>query len=114
LPRPLTDRYLSERLQDHLKREEAAFDFLVQLQTDSRKMPIEDASVEWRERDSPYLPVARIRIPVQSIDAPNGAACEQMVFNPWHALTDHRPLGDFNRARREIYREMAAFRLERS
>jgi hypothetical protein len=33
-----------------------------------------------------------------------------MTFNPWHALPDHRPLGGFNRARREIYRAMAEFR----
>ena len=38
---------------------------------------------------------------------------KQMSFNPWHALPDHRPLGDFNRARRDIYRAMAAFRHER-
>jgi hypothetical protein len=33
-----------------------------------------------------------------------------MSFNPWNALPDHRPLGDFNRARRTIYAAMAAFR----
>jgi len=29
-------------------------------------MPIEDASIEWQERDSPYIPVARIRIPFRT------------------------------------------------
>jgi hypothetical protein len=111
LPRPLTGNYLGDRLRDHLAREEAAFDFLIQFQTDSRKMPIEDASVEWRERDSPYVKVAQIRIPAQRVDGADGSgACERLSFNPWHALVDHRPLGDFNRARREIYRAMAAFR----
>jgi hypothetical protein len=114
LPDPLTDNYLQERLTARLAREEAAFDFFVQFQTDSRKMPIEDASVEWSERDSPYRKVARVRIPAQTVGgAERAAACEQMAFNPWHALVDHRPLGDFNRARREIYRAMAAFRLAR-
>ena len=114
LPNPLTDDYLRARLTDHLAREDARFDFLIQFQTDSRKMPIEDASVEWREHASPYRPVARIRIPPQRLDSPEGAAfCEQMSFNPWHALADHRPLGNFNRARRDIYRAMAAFRHER-
>ncbi len=114
LPNPLTDDYLRARLTDHLAREDARFDFLIQFQTDSRKMPIEDASVEWREHDSPYRPVARIRIPPQRLDSPEGvASCEQMSFNPWHALADHRPLGNFNRARRDIYRAMAAFRHER-
>jgi hypothetical protein len=35
-----------------------------------------------------------------------------MSFNPWHALPEHRPLGDMNRARREIYWAMSAFRRE--
>jgi len=111
LPAPLTPNYLSERLGAHLAREEAQFDFLVQFQTDSRKMPIEDASIEWRERDSPYRRIAYIRIPKQAVDGAGGAtSCEEMSFNPWHALPDHRPLGDFNRARRDIYGAMAAFR----
>lgn len=110
LPDPLTDSYLHERLVAHLVREEATFEFLVQFQSDSRTMPLEDASVEWRERDSPFRPVARIRIPVQQVDAPGALSCERMSFNPWHARAEHRPLGDFNRARRDIYRVMAAFR----
>jgi hypothetical protein len=110
LPDPLTGDYLRERLAAHLASEEARFDFCVQFQTDSRKMPIEDASVEWREQDSAFRSVAEIRIPVQSIESASAAACEQLAFNPWHALADHRPLGDFNRARREIYQAMAAFR----
>lgn len=114
LPEPLTGNYLSERLAAHLAREAAQFDFLVQFQTDSKKMPIEDASVEWRERDSPYRRVAQIRILPQTLDSPaHAASCEGMSFNPWHALPDHRPLGDFNRARRDIYRAMTAFRHER-
>ena len=40
----------------------------MQFQTNPRTMPIEDASVEWNERESPYVPLARIRIPKQAID----------------------------------------------
>ncbi len=111
VPSPVTASYLSERLASHLANQDATFDFLVQFQTDSRRMPIEDASVEWRERDSPYRRVAQIRIPSQALDS--AAACEELSFNPWHALAEHRPLGGFNRARRDIYRAMAAFRGER-
>lgn len=110
LPHPLTGNYLHERLVKHLAQEEAHFDFLVQFQNDGRRMPIEDASVEWHENESAFRPVAHIRIPVQQVGAPDGPSCERLSFNPWHARSEHRPLGDFNRARREIYRAMAAFR----
>jgi hypothetical protein len=114
LPEPLTDNYLRERLIAHLASGEALFDLLVQFQTDARKMPIEDASVEWDEKASPYRAVARIRIPVQSIDtAEQITACERLSFNPWHALAEHRPLGNMNRARKVIYQAMAAFRQAR-
>ena len=113
MPRSRTDTYLRDAMRTRLVDGEALFDFMVQFQTDSRRMPIEDASVEWKREESPYVPVARIRIPPQGVDDPaRDAAGEQMSFNPWHCLAEHRPLGSMNRARREIYAEMAAFRAE--
>lgn len=114
-PRPsaLTATYLRDAMRTRLTEADASFDFMVQLQTDSRRMPIEDASVEWRTSDSPHVPVASIRIPRQAIDDPaSEARCEQLAFNPWHCLAEHRPLGNMNRARREIYAAMASFRAE--
>jgi hypothetical protein len=113
-PQPLTDTYLRDALASRLEQSDASFDFMIQFQTDSRTMPIEDASVEWKEQESPYHTVARIRVPKQRLDAADrAAACEQVAFNPWHCLVDHRPLGNFNRARRDIYSAMAGFRDER-
>lgn len=109
-PAALTDTYLREAMRAHLGSHEATFDFLIQFQMDSR-MPIEDATVEWKEADSPYHRVARIRIPKQQFEDPErDGNCEQMAFNPWHCLPEHQPLGSMNRARREIYEVMAAFR----
>jgi hypothetical protein len=114
LPAQLTDTYLRDAMRAHLAKGEACFDFLVQFQTDSRTMPIEDATVEWKEQDSAYRPVARIRIPRQNIEEPGRMnLCEESAFNPWHSLIEHRPLGSLNRARREIYRAMAEFRRQR-
>ena len=110
-PASLTDNYLEEAIRQRLLREDATFDLLVQPQVDARRTPIEDASVEWREQDAPYVSVARIRIPAQSIDdAAKRTRCEETAFNPWHCLPEHRPLGGMNRARREIYAAMAEFR----
>jgi hypothetical protein len=111
MPSPLTDTYLRHALQSRLTAQEATFDFMIQLQKDARRMPIEDASVEWKAEDSPYLRVARIRIPAQPLgDEARAARCEQVAFNPWNCLAGHQPLGSMNRARREIYQAMAAFR----
>jgi hypothetical protein len=113
MPRVLTDTYLKDAMRERLSASEAAFDFLVQFQTDARRMPIEDASIEWSPRESPYVPVAHVRIPRQSFEDPvRLGQCEKMAFNPWHCLPEHRPLGGMNRARREIYAAMAAFRNE--
>ena len=59
-PFPLTDTYLRDALAERLSMADASFEFCLQFQTDAAAMPIEDASVEWKEHDSPYLPVARL------------------------------------------------------
>jgi hypothetical protein len=107
------ETYLRDAMRAHLSEADACFDFLIQFQTDPGHMPIEDATVEWKRGDSDYLPVARIRIPRQSIDDPALIARgEAMGFSPWHALVEHKPLGSMNRARRAIYVAMAQFRRE--
>ncbi len=108
-PTTLTDSYLTDAMRAHLDQEEATFDFLVQFHLDDRRTPIEDASVEWH--DSPYQRVGIIKIPRQRFDnAERASQGERMMFNPWHCLTAHTPVGGMNRARREIYYAMAEFR----
>ena len=107
----LTDKYLHDELRLRLSMEDVAFDFFVQFQTNARTMPIEDASVEWSERESPYVRVAEVRIPRQAIDVPGREQlCERTSFNPWHCLAAHRPLGAMNRVRQPIYEAMQNFR----
>ena len=105
------DDWLRQAMAGTLAARDAEFDFLVQLQTDPRRMPIEDASIEWPERLSPFVPVARIRIPRQEFDTPERTLfARQLSFNPWHAIPEHRPLGNQNRARRAIYLELSRLR----
>ena len=111
MPATLTDTYLRDALRARLDEAEATFDFLVQFQTDTRRTPIEDATVEWKESDAPYQRVAEIRIPRQHFeDSERMLRCEQVAFNPWHCLAEHQPLGNMNRARRAIYQAMAEVR----
>ena len=92
-----------------LDRGDWEFDFMVQVQTDPFLMPIEDATVNWPEELSPYVPVARLRLPAQRFTSDEQLAFADVLrYNPWHSLPEHQPLGNSNRARRQMYWELAA------
>jgi hypothetical protein len=87
-----------------LKREEASFDFYVQPFVDERRTPIEDSKVEWKEDVAKLLHVATIIIPPQNIMSKEQRDfCENLSFNPWHSLPEHKPLGLVNRVRKSVY-----------
>ncbi len=99
-----TPDYLRVVMADHLRNQDATFDFLIQQQTDAEKMPVEDPTVEWDEQNAPMQKVATIRIPRQIFDTPEQFAFgETLSFTPWHSLPEHQPLGSINRARKAIY-----------
>ncbi|MEU1309207.1 catalase family protein [Streptomyces cinnamoneus] len=105
------DDYLRRALAATLRERDVLFDFLVQLQTDPHRMPVENASVVWPERLSPFRPVATLRLPRQELDeARQFALADRLSFNPWHTLAAHRPLGNQNRARRTIYLQLCRLR----
>jgi hypothetical protein len=83
------------------------FDLQLQFFVDERTTPIEDASVDWPESQSPYTTVARLTIPASAAgparDPAFAARIEAERFDPWRALAEHRPLGEVMRARRAVY-----------
>ncbi len=103
--------FLRERMQEQLAAGSACFDFMVQPQVPGEMMPVEDATIRWQEDDSPFVKVARITIPAQQFDnAGSDRFCENLSFNPWHSVADHRPIGVFNRVRKALYLEVAKYR----
>lgn len=84
----------------------------VQLATDIEKMPIEDASVQWPEDESPYVSVARIKVAPQPAwgDTRSVAIDDGLAFSPWHGLASHRPLGGVMRSRKPAYEMSSEFR----
>ena len=107
--------YLRRALAEHLGREEACFEFLVQVQNPDKNMPIEDPTVKWKTADAPFLAVASIRIPPQEFDTPErNRFCEDLSFTPWRGHVDHRPLGGLNRIRKAVYEEIAVYRHARN
>jgi hypothetical protein len=115
IPSDPTPNFLRERLKEDLGRQPAAFDFMVQLQTNPVKMPIENPMVAWDPKLSPYRKVATLRLPVQTFDSPPQVQyCETLSFSPWRTLPEHRPLGGINRARLRVYPAIARFRHEKN
>jgi hypothetical protein len=103
--------WLRQSMAMALTRDEAEFDLLLQAQRDPRRMPLEDASVEWPERLSPFVAVAKITIPKQKFDSTEQIVfARELSYNPWHAIAAHRPLGNQNRARRLIYTHLSRLR----
>ena len=94
------------------QRHGAEFDLRVQLCTDLTAMPVEDASVQWPEAQSPYRTVARLTLPTQAVfsDARFQYFEQRLAFNPIHALETHRPLGGVQRARMQAYLQTQDFR----
>jgi len=103
---------LKDSIVAFFEKETAIWELRVQLCTDLAKMPVEDASVEWDDRLSAPLTVARITARPQNAysDARRLWVDEQLSFNPWHSLAAHRPLGNIMRARFKSYQASSHFR----
>lgn len=103
--------WLRQSMAMRLASEDVELDFLIQAQTDPRRMPIEDASIEWPESLSPFVSVAKIFLPRQRFDSPEQLRfADVLSYNPWHTTSTHRPLGNQNRARRLIYSQLSQLR----
>lgn len=115
IPTSPSFNYLEELMAKQLEKGDVYFDFLIQLQTDPVKMPVEDATIIWDENLSPFEKVATIRIPCQVFNTPERLEfAENLSYNPWHALPEHRPLGSTNRVRRKVYETVSKYRHQRN
>ena len=107
------DDYLEDAMRQQLAAGDACFDFMVQRQGDPERMPVEDPTIRWSERASPFLTVATIRIPPQEFTSEaQQAFAENLSFTPWHSLPEHQPLGGINRVRRDVYEAISRLRHE--
>ena len=107
------ENFLSKTMAEELAAGSACFQFLVQKQLPDKYMPIEDPSIEWTEADSPYIQVATINIPSQKFNDPaQQQFCEDLSFSAWHGLAEHRPIGQLNRIRKQVYEASSRYRHE--
>ena len=95
---------LRSELRARLAAGEVRFRFAVQRFVDARRTPIEDSAVDWSPA-APATEIATLLLPSQRLtDAPD-ALVDAIVFDPWNAPPEFRPLGSLNRLRRLAYRQ---------
>jgi hypothetical protein len=73
-------------------------------------MPVNDVTVEWPEKLSPFITVARVHVPRQDASASDTSdKADALAFNQWRVTDEHRPLGEIMQVRR-IYTASAKVR----
>ncbi|MEU3657421.1 LodA/GoxA family CTQ-dependent oxidase [Streptomyces sp. NPDC032161] len=96
--------YLGADLAHRLAAGPAVFDLMLQFRTDDETMPLDMATVRWKESESVPVKVARLTLQQQDITARGQAAYgENLALNPWHSLAEHRPIGSIADVRRAVY-----------
>lgn len=105
---------MRDLVKDFFSRFGAEYELRAQLCTNPAEMPIEDASIEWDEEQSPYQPIGKIVVSPQAAYSPARRvyADDVLSFNPWHCLKAHQPLGSINRVRKPAYARSSSFRHE--
>jgi Catalase len=101
---------LGNDLTAQIQKGPACFDFMVQVQAANTNMPVEDTTVLWREKDSPFVTVARLELPQNKDGVRQDSFCENLSFTPWHTLPDHEPAGGLNRLRKAVYQGISRYR----
>jgi len=96
-----------------LRKRPYEFDLQVQLCTDLAQMPVEKTTVRWPESLSPYVTVAKLRLPQQDIGGEdNFERMDKTSMAAWRVTEPHRPLGNIMRSRKEVYRQSSILRHE--
>jgi len=103
---------IREGVNELLIEQGGVWELRVQFCTDLEAMPIENPTVLWDEKESPFRTVATLDVSPQ-VAWQHGVSDrteDRLSFSPWHGLAAHQPLGGVNRARRDPYRFSADYR----
>jgi hypothetical protein len=109
------DNYYRNDIIEALAKSDAQYcwDFGIQFQT-SPKMSLDDTTITWKEKESPFFTVGRLTVNHQIIDFEKQFDfCENLRFSPWNGLAVHRPVGSINRLRGVVYPVVASYRSQK-
>jgi catalase len=103
---------IREAVNELLAEQGGTWELRVQLCTDLDKMPIENPTVVWDEKESPFRTVATLTVEPQPAweHGLSDRIEDALSFSPWHGLAAHQPLGGVNRARKSSYTYSADYR----
>jgi hypothetical protein len=105
------DQVFRPALVAELRERPYEFDLQVQLCADLDQMPVEKTTVVWPESLSPYVTVAKLRLPKQDIGGEdNFKKMDATSMSAWRVTEPHRPLGNIMRSRKEVYRQSSILR----
>ncbi|MFI1396220.1 LodA/GoxA family CTQ-dependent oxidase [Streptomyces sp. NPDC020681] len=103
--------FLRSDLRHRLSAGEAVFDVMLQFRTDPDRMPLDRATVRWEEAQSVPVRVARLTLHQQdTLARGQDAYGDNLAYNPWHSLPEHRPISSVAEARKVVYLASAARR----
>jgi hypothetical protein len=107
--------YLATDLANRLSEREYRFRFMVQRRTNPATMPLDQATVEWPESESPYIQIATLVLPRQDVNARGQAEYGQsLAFNIFRVPPEQAPVPESSiaQARKAVYAASAATRHE--
>jgi hypothetical protein len=99
-------------LASELDKQSYDFDLQVQLCVDLDRMPVNELTVDWPEKLSPFVTVGKIHIPRQEVSGLGGENYDRtdaLAFNQWRVTAQHAPLGEIMQVRK-IYATSAKVR----
>ncbi len=96
---------IRQAVSEELISQGGTWELRAQLNTDLNKMPVEDPTQAWDEKESAFITVATLEVPPQHgwVHGETEALDDALAYNIWNALDAHRPLGNINRARKDTY-----------
>ncbi|CAH0335458.1 hypothetical protein FVB9288_01103 [Flavobacterium sp. CECT 9288] len=98
------NNYLALDLQQRLRTKSAKFRFEIQLRTNDKTMPLDDAQAVWSTEESPYIAIAELYFPEQDICAIGQPEFgTNLSFNIFRTLKEHEPLGSIAAVRKVVY-----------
>lgn len=107
--------YLAVDMANRLSERDYRFRFMVQRRTNPATMPLDEATVEWPESESPFIQVATLVIPRQDVEARGQAEYGQsLAFNIFRVPPEQAPVPESSIAavRRAVYAASADTRHE--